>query len=83
MSKQGSQPDVVSVNDVHRLLAVGKILMSVLTANEVETLQTYLRNDSGNPSDQIPIEFMEIQIGNTSVTRRAKDYSIGFRIIQE
>lgn len=68
MDKQGSQPDVVSVNDVHRLLAVGKILMSVLTANEVETLQAYLRDDSRNPSDQFPIEFTEIQIGNTSGT---------------
>jgi hypothetical protein len=68
MDKQGSQSDVVSATDVNRLLAVGKILMSVLTANEVETLQAYLRDDSGNPSDQIPIEFTEIQIGNTSVT---------------
>lgn len=68
MDTKGSQPEVVSINDVHRLLAVGEILMSVLTANEVETLQAYLRDDSGNPSDQIPIEFTEIQIGNTSDT---------------
>ncbi len=68
MDKHDSQPETVTKIDVHRLLAVGKILTSVLTANEIDALQAYLKDNSENPFNHHPIEFTEIQIGNTSVT---------------
>ncbi len=68
MDKQENQLEVVSANDVHRLLAVGKILVSVLTPNEIEVLQACFKDHSEIPSYQPQKEFTEIQIGNTSVT---------------
>ena len=38
----------VTVEDVNRLLAVGCLLLSVLTPKEIEALQEYLNKDSTN-----------------------------------
>lgn len=54
-SKQ--DPDV-TIEEVHRLLEIGRILLEVLTPEELEWLSTI-----ANGTDQ-----REMEIGNTSVT---------------
>ena len=53
-NKQKAQTQTVTVEDVNRLLEVGRLLFSVLTPEEIETLQAeFARNSSS------------VKIGNT------------------
>ena len=56
VTKQKKQHQSVTVEDVNRLLEVGRLLFSVLTPEEIEALQKHLNKNStsdklGNTSD--------------------------------
>jgi hypothetical protein len=55
---QNPSQDQVTINEVNRVLEVGRLLLSVLTPEEIEELQALLIGET----------FTELEIGNIDVT---------------
>lgn len=61
---QKQRPEQVTIEDVNRLLEVGRLLFPVLSSNEIEQLQAILLLD--RPQETLSID--QSDIGNTGVT---------------
>lgn len=59
----------ITIEEVNRLLEVGRLLLSVLTAEELDQLQQALRRQTANELFNIPLSSAsDTDIGNASVT---------------
>ena len=66
VSKTPHSEPRVSVEEVERILVIGRLLLSVLTPEELEELQSL---GGLSPSNSIPVDLSSAsEVGNTSVT---------------